>query len=80
VLGSGCWVLGSGCWVLGSGFWVLGSGFWVLDAGCWVLGFGLGPGLYLLRLRRREYESIVRSVMAYGCYSMINFRYAQVFF
>jgi len=40
------------------GCWVLDSGFWVLDAGCWVLGFGLGPGLYLLRLRRRKHKSV----------------------
>ena len=42
--------------MLGTGCWVLGAGCWVLVLGCRLLG--LGSGLFLLRLRRREYKPV----------------------
>jgi len=63
------WVLGVRFWVLGFGFWVFGFWFLVLGFGFWILGclfFRLGSGLFLLRLRRREYKIALESGLAYG--------------
>jgi len=47
------------------------SGFWLLALGCQLLG--LGSGLFLIRLRRREYEPVpVKPEVRLGLWVLLN--------